>query len=154
MAFSEEQEALVVKSWAVMKPNAGELGMKMFLRIFEIAPVAKTLFSFLKDAEGPLEHNQKLKTHSVAVFVMACESAVQLRKSGKPTARESSITKLAATHIKSGVVDAHFEVVKTALLETIKDAVPEMWSPEMQGAWGEAYDELATAIKKEMKPST
>lgn len=31
-AFTEEQEALVVKSWNVMKKNAGELGLKFFLR--------------------------------------------------------------------------------------------------------------------------
>ena len=33
-AFSEEQEALVVKSWNAMKKDAGELGLKFFLRLF------------------------------------------------------------------------------------------------------------------------
>ncbi|KAK9108765.1 hypothetical protein Sjap_016825 [Stephania japonica] len=31
-AFTEEQEALVVKSWSVMKKNSGDLGMKFFLK--------------------------------------------------------------------------------------------------------------------------
>jgi hypothetical protein len=31
-AFGEEQEALMVKSWNSMKKNAGELGLKFFLR--------------------------------------------------------------------------------------------------------------------------
>lgn len=43
-------------------------------------------------------------------------------------------------------------MTKFALLDTIKEAIPDMWSPEMKGAWGEAYDELVAAIKKEMKP--
>lgn len=43
------------------------------------------------------------------------------------------------------------QVVKTALLETIEGAVPGMWTPEMKGAWEEAYDQLAAAIKDEMK---
>ena len=30
--FSPEQEALVIKSWKEMKKNAGELGLKFFLR--------------------------------------------------------------------------------------------------------------------------
>lgn len=47
----------------------------------------------------------------------------------------------------------NFQVTKFALLETIKEAVPEMWSPEMKNAWGEAYDQLVAAIKAEMKPS-
>jgi hemoglobin-like flavoprotein len=39
-----------------------------------------------------------------------------------------------------------------ALLDTIReDAVPDMWTPEMKAAWEEAYDQLAAAIKQEMK---
>ncbi|KAA3463334.1 non-symbiotic hemoglobin 1 [Gossypium australe] len=110
--FTEEQEALVVKSWTVMKKNAAELGLKFFLKIFEIAPSAKKLFSFLRDSNVPLEQNTKLKPHAMSVFVM---------------------------------------VTKFALLETIKEAVPDMWSDEMKNAWGEAYDRLVAAIKIEMK---
>lgn len=44
------------------------------------------------------------------------------------------------------------QVVKFALLETLEEAVPEMWSPEMKNAWGEAYDQLTAAIKAEMNP--
>ncbi|KAK9286251.1 hypothetical protein L1049_014638 [Liquidambar formosana] len=151
-AFTEEQEVLVVKSWNSMKKNSGDLGLKFFLRIFEIAPSAKKLFSFLRDSDVPLEQNPKLKPHAMSVFVMTCESAVQLRKAGKVTVRESSLKELGATHFKYGVAGEHFEVTKFALLETIREAVPEMWSPEMKSAWGEAYDQLVAAIMKEMKP--
>ncbi|PKI58811.1 hypothetical protein CRG98_020801 [Punica granatum] len=154
LAFTEEQEALVVKSWNRIRKDAAELGLKFFLRIFEIAPSAKKLFTFLKDSEVPLEKNPKLKSHAMTVFVMTCESAVQLRKEGKVTVRESNLKDLGATHFKYGVVDEHFEVTKFALLETIKEAVPEMWSPEMKNSWGQAYDQLAAAIKTEMKPAS
>ncbi|KAL2512205.1 Non-symbiotic hemoglobin 1 [Abeliophyllum distichum] len=149
--FTEEQEALVVKSWNVMKKNAGELGLKFFLRIFEIAPSAKNIFPFLKDSEVPLEQNPKLKPHAMTVFVMTCEAAVQLRKAGKVVVKDSNLKDLGSTHFKYGVADEHFEVTKYALLETIKEAIPEMWSQEMKMAWGEAYDQLAAAIKAEMR---
>jgi hypothetical protein len=42
--------------------------------------------------------------------------------------------------------------MKYALLETIKEAAPHMWSDKMRGAWSKAYDKLVTAIKEEMKP--
>ncbi|KZV53386.1 non-symbiotic hemoglobin [Dorcoceras hygrometricum] len=153
-AFTEEQEALVTKSWKVMKKDSGELGLKFFLKIFEIAPSAKKLFRFLKDSDVPLEQNPKLKPHAITVFVMTCEAAVQLRKAGKPVVKDSSLKDLGATHFTYGVVDEHFEVTKFALLETIKEAVPEMWSPEMRNAWAEAYDQLVDAIKAEMKPTS
>ncbi|KAK7312369.1 hypothetical protein VNO77_36168 [Canavalia gladiata] len=152
--FTQEQETLVVNSWNVMKKNSGELGLKFFLKIFEIAPSAQNLFSFLRDSKVPLEQNPKLKPHAMSVFLMTCESAVQLRKAGKVTVRESNLKKLGATHFRTGVANEHFEVTKFALLETIKEAVPEMWSPAMKSAWGEAYDQLVDAIKSEMKPSS
>ncbi|KAI4295573.1 hypothetical protein L6164_035606 [Bauhinia variegata] len=152
--FTEEQEALVVNSWSAMKKNSAELSLKFFLKVFEIAPSAQKLFSFLRDSKVPLEQNPKLKPHAMSVFVMTCESAAQLRKAGKVTVRESNLKRLGAVHFKSGVLDEHFEVVKFALLETIKEAVPEMWSPAMKDAWGEAYDQLVAAIKAEMKPSS
>lgn len=71
-SFTEEQEALVVKSWNSMKKDAGEWGLKFFLKIFEIAPSAKKLFSFLKDSDVPLDQNPKLKIHAKSVLVMVC----------------------------------------------------------------------------------
>nr|QAX32762.1 leghemoglobin [Ononis spinosa] len=152
--FTQEQEALVVRSWNAIKKNSAELALKFFLKIFEIAPSAQKLFSFLKDSNVPLDQNPKLKPHALSVFLMTCESAVQLRKAGKVTVRESTLKKIGATHFRYGVVDEHFEVTKFALLETIKEAVPEMWSPAMKNAWGEAYDQLVNAIKSEMKPAS
>ncbi|QCD88509.1 non-symbiotic hemoglobin 1-like [Vigna unguiculata] len=152
--FTEEQEALVLKSWEAMKKNSGELSVKFFKKILEIAPPAKNLFSFLRDSNVPLEENPKLKPHAISVFVMTCDSAAQLRKAGKVTVRESSLKKLGASHFKAGVIAEHFEVTKLALLETVKEAVPEMWSPAMENAWAEAHDQLADAIISEMKPSS
>lgn len=46
----------------------------------------------------------------------------------------------------------YVQVVRFSLLETIKEAVGDIWCPEMKSAWGEAYDQLVAAIKVEMKP--
>eukprot|EP01018_Ginkgo_biloba_P032130 Gb_32168 [translate_table: standard] len=153
-AFSDEQEALVQNSWNVMKKNAGELGFKLFLMVFEIAPSAKRLFSFLRDSDVPIHQNAKLKAHALVVFKMTCESAVLLRKNGRVALPEpeSNFKDLGRLHLIYGVVDEHFDVVKYCLLKTIEEAVPEMWSPSMKSAWEEAYTQLAEAIKSEMKP--
>ncbi|KAK3150929.1 hypothetical protein QOZ80_3AG0239520 [Eleusine coracana subsp. coracana] len=154
VSFSEEQEALVLKSWAIVKKDSADHALRFFLKIFEIAPSAKQMFSFLRDSDVPLEKNPKLKTHAMSVFVMTCEAAAQLRKAGKITVRDTTLKRLGASHLKYGVADAHFEVVRFALLETIKEAVPaDMWSPEMNNAWTEAYNQLVAAIKLEMKPA-
>ena len=154
VSFSEEQEALVLKSWAIMKKDSANIGLRFFLKIFEVAPSASQMFSFLRNSDVPLEKNPKLKTHAMSVFVMTCEAAAQLRKAGKVTVRDTTLKRLGATHFKYGVGDAHFEVTRFALLETIKEAVPvDMWSPAMKSAWSEAYNQLVAAIKQEMKPA-
>ncbi|KAL0422703.1 UNVERIFIED_CONTAM: Hemoglobin-2 [Sesamum latifolium] len=57
--FTEEEEGVVS-----MKKNAGEWGLKFFFKIFEIAPSAQKMFSFLRESNVPLEQNAKLKAHA------------------------------------------------------------------------------------------
>ncbi|XP_072974248.1 anaerobic nitrite reductase Glb1-3-like isoform X1 [Typha angustifolia] len=149
--FTAEKEALVLEAWEVIKKDAGNHGLKFFLRIFEIAPSAVGLFSFLRDSDVPLDKNPKLKRHAMTVFAMTCDSAAQLRRAGKVVVKETSLKKLGKTHFKAGVTTEHFELTRFALLETIKEAVPFMWSNEMKNAWGEAYDHMVAAIKEQMK---
>ncbi|XP_014752770.1 non-symbiotic hemoglobin isoform X1 [Brachypodium distachyon] len=132
--FSEEKEALVLKSWAIMKKDSANLGLRFFLKIFEIAPSAKELFPFLRNSDAPLETNPKLKTHAVSVFIMTCEAAAQLRKAGKITVRETTLKRLGGTHVKYGVADGHFEVTRFALLETIKEALPLFFFARKRGS--------------------
>ncbi|OVA17919.1 Globin [Macleaya cordata] len=151
MDFTEQQEALVKDSWEIMKQNIPELSLQFFTTILEIAPAAKGMFSFLKDSDEIPENNPKLKAHAVKVFKMTCESAVQLREKGEVVIAENTLKNLGSVHLHKGVIDAHFEVVKEALLRTIEEGVgEEKWSEEMGSAWGEAYDHLAAAIKAQM----
>lgn len=45
--------------------------------------------------------------------LQTCETAVQLRKAGKVTVKESTLNDMGATHSRVGVVDEHFEVIIT-----------------------------------------
>ena len=42
-------------------------------------------------------------------------------------------------------------MVKEALVRTVEKGVGEKWSEDMKLAWFEAYDQLAAAIKTQMK---
>ncbi|KAK9158724.1 hypothetical protein Scep_005298 [Stephania cephalantha] len=151
MGFTEQQGRLVKESWEVMKLDIPNLSLRFFTTILEIAPAAKGMFSFLRDSNEIPQNNPKLKAHAVKVFKLTCESAIQLREKGEIVLPESTLKHLGSVHLSKGVIDAHFEVVKEALLRTVKEAVGSKWSEEMKCAWGEAYDQLATAIKDEMK---
>ncbi|GAU35951.1 hypothetical protein TSUD_147360 [Trifolium subterraneum] len=67
-----------------------------------------------------------------------------------PEANSSQLRPQALIYIRREC-ESFEEVTKQALLETIEEAVPEMWSEAMKNAWGEAHDQLANAIKVEIK---
>ncbi|KAL9422316.1 hypothetical protein AB3S75_034561 [Citrus x aurantiifolia] len=131
--------------------NIPENSLRFFSTVLEIAPAAKGMFSFLRDSDVIPQNNPKLKAHAVKVFKMTRESAIQLREKGKVTVADTTLKYLGSVHLKNGVLDPHFEVVKEALLRAIKEAVGEKWRDDMNCAWVEAYDQLAAAIKAEMK---
>ncbi|PKU72709.1 Non-symbiotic hemoglobin [Dendrobium catenatum] len=111
IAFSEEEEALMLKSWNTMKKDIATLGLKFLLRMFEIAPLAAKLFSFMRDSQIPLEKNPKLKVHAISVFIMTCEEAAKLRTTGKVTMRETTMKKIGLKRVVYGVFDEHFEAL-------------------------------------------
>ncbi|GKD95899.1 non-symbiotic hemoglobin 2 [Tanacetum coccineum] len=150
MVFSEKQEELVKQSWELMKEDIADLSLYFFTQILEIAPAAKGLFSFLKDADEIPENNPKLKAHAIKVFKMTCEAAIQLREKGEVVVSGSTLKYLGSVHLQKGVVAPQFEVVKEALLRTVEKGAGEKWCEEMKGAWSEAYDQLSAAIQAEM----
>ncbi|CAI9773024.1 unnamed protein product [Fraxinus pennsylvanica] len=154
MVFSEKQESLVKESWEVMKQNVPELSLRLFTLIMEDAPEAKNMFSFLQNTDEIPQNNPKLRAHAVKVFKTTCESAIQLHEKGKVVVADTTLKWLGAVHLQKGVMYPHFEVVKVALLRTVKEAMGDKWSEEMNGAWTQAYDMLAMAIKDEMKAET
>ncbi|PWA78663.1 non-symbiotic hemoglobin 2 [Artemisia annua] len=150
MVFSEKQEELVKQSWELMKEDIADLSIYFFTQTLEIAPRAKALFSFLKDADEIPKNNPKLKAHAIKVFKMTCEAAIQLREKGEVVVSGSTLKYLGSVHVKKGVSAPHFEVVKEALLRTVEKGAGEKWCEEMKGAWSEAYDQLSAAIQAEM----
>lgn len=67
---------------------------------------------------------------------------MQLRKTGKIAVKESTLAHLIRKNFMYVL-----QVTKLVLLETIGEAVPDIWSPLMKNARGEAYDQLVSAIK-------
>ncbi|KAL3686121.1 hypothetical protein R1sor_004143 [Riccia sorocarpa] len=150
-AYTSEQAQLVKTTWQLLKKDAGKNGMTLFLKVFEIAPSAAELFSFLRDSPIPREKNPQLKAHALTVFKMVGDAAVELGEHGGLEALKGTLVELGVSHYSYGILNEHFDVVKYALLQTIQEGLPELWSPELKAAWAQAYDELTAVIKEVMK---
>nr|QAX32720.1 leghemoglobin [Onobrychis viciifolia] len=147
MGYTEKQQTLVNSSWEAFKQNLPHYSVLFYTFILEKAPAAKDMFSFLKESDGVPKDNPKLNAHAEKVFGMVSDAAVQLVAKGEVVLGDAT---LGGIHIQNGVVDAHFVVVKEALLKTIKEVAGDKWSEELNTAWEVAYDGLAAAIKKAM----
>ncbi|KAK8951513.1 Non-symbiotic hemoglobin 2 [Platanthera zijinensis] len=159
MDVREKQKALVIRTWDLMRPNLGNLSVRFFTAILDDIPEAKDMFHFLKDGVDDPQNNHKLRTHALAVFKLlltnplpqTCNSAVRLQENGHLALPDDALKKLGLIHLDGGVKDSHFEVMREALLATVREAVGGQWSDELSVAWAAAYDKLAYAIKMRMK---
>nr|1GDI_A Chain A, LEGHEMOGLOBIN (CARBONMONOXY) [Lupinus luteus]1GDJ_A Chain A, LEGHEMOGLOBIN (DEOXY) [Lupinus luteus]1GDK_A Chain A, LEGHEMOGLOBIN (ISOQUINOLINE MET) [Lupinus luteus]1GDL_A Chain A, LEGHEMOGLOBIN (NITROGEN MONOXY) [Lupinus luteus]1LH1_A Chain A, Leghemoglobin (aceto Met) [Lupinus luteus]1LH2_A Chain A, Leghemoglobin (aquo Met) [Lupinus luteus]1LH3_A Chain A, Leghemoglobin (cyano Met) [Lupinus luteus]1LH5_A Chain A, Leghemoglobin (fluoro Met) [Lupinus luteus]1LH6_A Chain A, Leghemo len=148
-ALTESQAALVKSSWEEFNANIPKHTHRFFILVLEIAPAAKDLFSFLKGTSEVPQNNPELQAHAGKVFKLVYEAAIQLEVTGV-VVTDATLKNLGSVHVSKGVADAHFPVVKEAILKTIKEVVGAKWSEELNSAWTIAYDELAIVIKKEM----
>ncbi|KAL5981814.1 hypothetical protein ACLOJK_015879 [Asimina triloba] len=150
--FTEEQEALVMQSWWAMRLDVPKLGKRFFTLVMELAPEAKSLFSFLgdADADGP-KNSVLLRAHCVMVFRMTCDAAVQLHQTGNVTLAPGLLKHIGATHVAKGVSPPFFWVLREAMLRSVEEMMGEKWSEEMEDAWGIAFDRLTDVIKEEMR---
>eukprot|EP00897_Mesotaenium_endlicherianum_P007662 jgi/Mesen1/6924/ME000358S06247 len=149
-AVTPEEANLLITSWEMVEPDVNLHAMNFFLRIFEIAPQATGLFSFLKDSKGPLEANVKLQKHAATVLQTAGQAAIKL---GDAAAVEELVPKLVALgerHKGYGVIAAHFAVVKQALLDILEKAFGSAFTDDIKNAWSKAFDILAGTMLKGM----
>jgi len=57
------------------------------------------------------------------------------------------VADLGRKHVEYGVVDAHYDTVRTALMWTLGQGLGAEFTPEVKAAWTEAYEFLAKVMK-------
>mmetsp|Transcript_6809 Transcript_6809/g.9940 ORF Transcript_6809/g.9940 Transcript_6809/m.9940 type:complete len:171 (+) Transcript_6809:35-547(+) len=147
----------VVSSWKNVKSidNYEEVaGVILFRKIFKIAPDASALFRFAqgveKDENGELPEaifeSFHLKSHAKGV-IQTVDAAVGLLEKDEIPQLVEVLRELGRRHNKYGVRFPHFEVVGSALVQTLKIALGEFaFTDDVEAAWLEIFG----IIQKEM----
>ncbi|KAJ1474763.1 globin-like protein [Baffinella frigidus] len=130
----EEDRVLVrvEESWALVAEanDLQDLGVKVFLKIFEIAPGAVELFAFQNDET--LGESASFKTHG-KLLMTTVGQAVGLLRDGAALA--AFLTSIAAKDPGFNLLPEHFPVVGQALISTLEGVAGGGWSGEVQAAW-------------------
>lgn len=140
-AWATKRKYLVQESWVFVAKNLEENGVAFFKRIFEIAPSALQMFSF-RD-EKNLYSSPMLKAHATTVMKTVGVAVAGLADLG---ALVPVLKSLGKKHVNYGVEPAHYEIVGTALLDTLKVGLGKKWTPEVAQAWTEIYGVVKTTM--------
>ena len=132
--MTPERRQLVTESWKKLAPNATLVGQIFYRRLFEIDPELRPLFSAtLLD-----EQIRKLTTmlDLIVHWLDVPERLVPVLK------------QLGARHSGYGVQDEHYGKVATALIGTLEEGLGDDFTPELRGAWTEAYLLISSLMRR------
>ena len=129
--MTPEQIMLVKTSWAKVAPIADQAADIFYDRLFEIAPEARPLFA---------DDMAKQKRALMGMLATAVNGLDKL------DTILPAVKALGERHVDYGATDAHYEVVATALLYTLRMGLGEDFTPPVEEAWTKAYLTLASVM--------
>mmetsp|Transcript_5672 Transcript_5672/g.7875 ORF Transcript_5672/g.7875 Transcript_5672/m.7875 type:complete len:150 (-) Transcript_5672:157-606(-) len=145
MAVSAKAISEVEASWAKVSALGVEVvAVEFYRNIFTAAPEALQLFSF-KDVPD-LYNSPQLKKHGSTVIKTVGTAVAGIRDLEKlaPT-----LAKLGKIHhdLGKGIGPAHYDLIGTSLIATIRQALKEDFTPEVEAAWVEVYAVISQAMQ-------
>ena len=126
--MNSEQIALVRTSFAQLAPHAEAVGLSFYDHLFHLNPGARRLFG-----EEIAVQARKLTTMLGAIVAVL----------DQPAKLEAMVRGLGERHVRYGVVDAHYDDVGAALIQTLREGLGEAFDEAMESAWATAYALLA-----------
>lgn len=122
----------VQNSWEKVKPISETAATLFYGRLFELDPSLEKLFS------GDMEEQGK------KLMTMLGTAVAGLRNL---EAIVPAVEALGKRHVGYGVEAAHYETVGAALIWTLSQGLGEAFTDEVEAAWVETYNTLATTMK-------
>lgn len=126
------QIELVENTFSKLSDNADKLVENFYKRLFERFPEVKPMFANVDQKE------QEKKLLSSLVLVV--------NNIRKPDVLGPALTNLGKKHQKYGAVAEHYPVVAGVLLEVMSELAGDLWTDEVEQAWTNALNTVATAM--------
>ena len=130
--MTPQQVELVQSSFRKVVPIAGTAADLFYDRLFELAPAVRPMFP-----QDLGEQKKKL----IGMLATAVNSLHKL------DTIVPAVQDLGHRHKRYGVPTEHYTPVGAALLWTLEKGLGEAFTPDVKGAWTEAYTTLAGVMK-------
>ncbi|MEM7770458.1 MAG: globin family protein [Cyanobacteria bacterium P01_A01_bin.37] len=123
---------LLEESFGKVAPQADEFVASFYDNLFTDYPASKPLF---EHTDMP-KQMQQLKGGLVMV----------VQNLRKPEVLSKALGGLGARHVKYGALPEHYPLVGNSLLKTFGQYLKEDWTPEVKGAWVDAYGAITALM--------
>jgi hemoglobin-like flavoprotein len=122
--MTQEQIFIIRQSWDVLKPDAKQVGLLLYEKLFTDAPFLRPMF------DGEI-YNQACKLAAVISFVI---SKLHRLEDIFPDLRD-----IGAKHSQYNIPEHWYDIIGQCLIAALKDESGSMWSKEQETAWLSLY---------------
>jgi NAD(P)H-flavin reductase/hemoglobin-like flavoprotein len=129
---ASEMVEIIRSSFALVEPQAENLGRHFYATLFSRAPETRDLFPVNMEVQ-----RSRLLRALVHVVQMV----------DQPDDLVPFLEQLGRDHRKFGVIARHYDAVGGALLSAIAEFAGDAWTPEIEKAWTDAYGVVAGAMR-------
>lgn len=144
--LTEEQKTLVEESWKLVHDlGTDNVGVLLFTNIFKISPGMLQLWSFRNEPD--LYNSVVLRWHGANVVNHVGMAVSGLRK---PEKMLPLLRILGKKHDNFGILPWHFDVVRGALIMTLRAGLGEKCTPAVEEAWVNTYNIIADVFMAEI----
>jgi hemoglobin-like flavoprotein len=133
--MTPDERQLLLESWQRLHPHADRLALVFFDRLFAVAPDCRRIF-----AGAALEAQFLRFAHMLAELTTLQADA--------PEKLVRMTAELGRRHAAYGVRDEHYHAFEDAILTMLDSAPACCGTPEVRAAWREAYELIATIMRR------
>ncbi|KAK6177778.1 hypothetical protein SNE40_015812 [Patella caerulea] len=146
--LSKREQLAITSSWDLIKVNAKENGVELFIRLFKAYPKSQDFFEHFKgkDPES-LRKKTMLRVHGTTVM-HALNSMVE--SIDDPECLIGLLERNALSHYPRGIRIQHYQELWIVFINLLKDALGSKCTPETVAAWEKALKVINSVIETEL----
>ena len=124
--------SLLRQSFEVVATANPRFVSRFYEILFERHPSARALFP-----QNGMARQEEMLTQALVAVLDHLEDAPWL---------QTTLSGLGAKHVEYGVTREMYDWVGASLLATLAEVAGPAWTPELQGAWAEAYGAIVSMM--------
>jgi hemoglobin-like flavoprotein len=132
--MTPERELLVRDTWKRFEPKAADHARYFYDKLFELDPETPAMFA---RANMDLQRHRFMET--LGMLIAELHDPEQL---------VTDLVSLGRRHAPYGVRDSDYDAAGVALLWTLEKALGPEFTPEARSAWIEAYQAIASVMRR------